>query len=364
VLDGCDLSGATPATSKISLGAIDTLGLPAWSPDGTRVAYLSSNSQAIFIYSESGTVTLTLPPGLRGVFWPSDANPWLPDGRGLVFESIVGPPMSSHFQLFYIDAVDGAQPVPLSDPGISLFGGFTSRDGGSLVLLSDTGVFDSHGGTSVDVYSADLSTRQLSPAVKINGATGREFFQVDWSPDSQRIVLPIEYGIEPPLVLERADFGVADPKPLNVGSLKQVVDNQDHLAWSADSRHVVIVDAGAHLSELALDGSAPLPLGTDTVLQAWPVSASPRRYDFFANCIFGATLYYTAVDGSTASTPLRLDAADPSTNQLAVSQTLGTVFYAAGSNAVYMIDLSGSTPGQPAQLFPGSTDTTRIALGE
>jgi hypothetical protein len=67
---------------------------------------------------------------------------------------------------------------------------------------------------------------------------------------------------------------------------------------------------------------------------------------------------------ATVREPARLDANDASTNQIAISPTLGIVLYAAQSNAVYMVDLSRSTPGQPAQLFPATTATTRIALGE
>ena len=72
-------------------------------------------------------------------------------------------------------------------------------------------------------------------------------------------------------------------------------------------------------------------------------------------------LSYVVAGNGTASTPIVLDGADANNGNIAVSRTLETVFYGAQSNAVYMIDLSGATPGVPAQVS-ASTDPTTFSI--
>jgi hypothetical protein len=358
-LDLGDLSGATPATGKINVDPSSASAF--WSPDGTRVAYQSGDGKTFYVHGQGGTISIPMPSNLSGAHVPSfGVNPWLPDSRGFIF--IARDSSRTNEQIFYVDATDGAQPLPLSDPGVPLSGGncYASPDGRGLVFLA-TGTGDSSE-VRWDAWYVDLSTRQLGPAVKISGATSRWIANVLWSPDSRQLLLPIGYGHSPPLAIARDQFGVAAPTALNIGSLFK--NDNGGIAWAADSQHVLFRDssASAGLYELSLTGAAPLFLASNVGSTFASASASKRAYVYAASGAGGGLYYVVAGDGS-ASTPLLVDTNDAYITGLAVSRTLETIFYTAQSKAVYMVDASGSKPGMPAQLFAGS-DWPLVSISE
>ena len=282
-------------------------------------------------------------------------SPWLADGRGLYFEGHDS--AQANQQVFYIEAASGAQPIALSDPSVPFIGGnlYPSPDGGGLVFLS-TGPTTADGSDSEYAWYVDLSTRQLGRAVQID-ATPRSIANVVWSPDSKQILFPMEYGVSAPRTIARAQIGSAPSTAVNLGALPP--KNSDAAKWAADSSHLLFCSSAGNLYELSIDGTAPLLLGANASLRFWSISDTRRAYVYAGS----KGLSYVVAGNGTASTPIVLDGADANTGDVAVSRALETLFYGAQSNAVYMVDLSGSAPGTPAQLF-SDADPTSFSLSE
>jgi Tol biopolymer transport system component len=148
---------------------------PAWSPDGTRIAYTASatgsGSRNLFIVDvASGESRQITDKGL--VEGPS----FTPDGSSVVYTHAIVPPMLK------IVPVTGGKSTPLFPLGADLAGaenGSLSPDG-SLVTFLEQGPVNVGGNRWV--ANADGTERRLLPACLIDSPSGT------WSPDGSRIV--------------------------------------------------------------------------------------------------------------------------------------------------------------------------------
>jgi hypothetical protein len=131
--------------------------------------------------------------------------------------------------------------------------------------------------------------------------------------------------------------------------------------WAADSAHLLYSTA-YDLYELALDGSAPVLVGSNVVRSYGSVSSRRRAYALTMATANGTSLYYVTVADGVAVTPMQIDVGDADSSTVQVSLALESVFYAGQSKAVYIVDLSGSTPAAPAQLLPSSANWTNFAV--
>ena len=80
---------------------------PAWSPDGTKIAFVSERdgSPNIYVMDANGNNQKRLTNN-GGYYWPA----WSPDGRRIAF--LLGP--GKKFDIFVMDA-DGQNPVNLTN---------------------------------------------------------------------------------------------------------------------------------------------------------------------------------------------------------------------------------------------------------
>jgi Tol biopolymer transport system component len=105
---------------------------PAWSPDGTQIAYVSEQDgdKEIYVMNRDGTGArrLTFNPG-----WDDDPS-WSPDGRWLVYESQQGGRMD-----IYRLGLDGSGPTRLTTEGEANSTPAWSPDGRSIGFERDTG---------------------------------------------------------------------------------------------------------------------------------------------------------------------------------------------------------------------------------
>jgi Tol biopolymer transport system component len=152
--------------------------LPAWSPDGTRIAYVhaSDDNHDIWLMNADGSdaIRLTHDPAL-------DLNPtWSPDGTRLAFDSNrTGSPE------IYVMNVDGSQVSRLTDtPGFDGSPAW-SPDGSRIAFVSD------RDGPGIYLMGSDgTDVRKLVAREQVGP------LEPEWSPDGARLAYASSTGGE------------------------------------------------------------------------------------------------------------------------------------------------------------------------
>ena len=111
--------------------------LPAWSPDGKRIAFVSmvGHKQAIYVINADGTNWQQLTDTAAAAFGPA----FSPDGTRIVYTS-----NASGTDQLYIMTVDGRNPRQVTSKGTHNWGAVWSPDGTQIA-------FTSSGDTSLDI---------------------------------------------------------------------------------------------------------------------------------------------------------------------------------------------------------------------
>jgi Tol biopolymer transport system component len=218
---------------------IGSNGMPAWSPDGENLAYISQRipaassvkSFALCIRSSKSGQERVLFPDLDWFQWPR----WSPDGRALM---AVGSDRSNHLGEFMIDALTGAvSPALLAEKDNYQVANLVewSHDGRSIYYVRN----DWKGQTS-EIILRSLETKQER---KIAGFTGKNrfFTLLLMSPDGRSLstlvldenqktkvlaVIPSEGGELRELLELKGKEGFAGPRGF---------------AWGPDSRKILFV---------------------------------------------------------------------------------------------------------------------------
>ena len=148
-------------------------GSPAWSPDGTRIAFYSERDGSGDIYvmhaDGSGVTRLTDTKADEG--YPA----WSPDGRAIAFDS----DRDGNFEIYVMNA-DGSNVRRLTTSGARDVSASWSRDGRSIVFMSDRdGGFDAYTAPATPGAAAERLTR-----------TGSTWFPV-FSPDGAALAFHV-----------------------------------------------------------------------------------------------------------------------------------------------------------------------------
>ncbi|MEO6385465.1 MAG: DPP IV N-terminal domain-containing protein [Sphingomonas sp.] len=221
---------------------------PAFSPDGTRVAYASERDGNSEIYVKnvdgSGEVRLTNDPGM-------DIHPiWLSDGSGLIFNSSRRAKNAEDPEIFDIFSIrpDGTGLRQITrHNGVSTYAS-VSPDGRRLLFRR---VVD--GNSEVFVANADGSNE-----VNLTNKPGFDGWAL-WSPDSKRIVFVSDRTNKDALeiYLMNADgTGVVQLTHANVRSFAP--------GFSPDGRKILYTQSGQGIADLYLidvpaEGGVPAP---------------------------------------------------------------------------------------------------------
>ena len=191
---------------------------PAWSPDGTRIAYTSERDgrRAIYVVNEDGSDVKRLTPPT----WDSFHAAWSPDGTRIAFVSV----RDGNPDVYVMNA-DGSGELRLTNNPTIETDPAWSPDGARIAFSSDRG-----GNYDIYVMSADGSG-----VTRVNNNPTVDRYPA-WSPDGSRLAFssgicndPSRSGYCYPVVWVVGPTG----PPVGVG----FGDDPD---WSPDGRKIVV----------------------------------------------------------------------------------------------------------------------------
>ena len=226
---------------------------PAWSPDGTKIAFASNREGAdseLYVIGAGGTGIQTLTSNAA----EDGAPTWSPDGRRIAFESDRDNP-GVRSQIYVMNADGGGQAALGASPADDTAPAW-SPDGTRIAFARSGNIWvtASSGGTGSALTS--------DPADET---------EPDWSPDGGRIVFQRGDGI----AIMRADGGAQAPLAgAGVAGSPAWSPDGSRIAFERDLGILTVTPAGTGVTPLTTAGTTALT-ATNPSWQSIPLPAPP-----------------------------------------------------------------------------------------
>jgi TolB protein len=193
---------------------------PSWSPDGTRIAFISNRNGPMNLYVATidGKTIVRLTSGP----WEDDTPAWSPDGRRIAFTSD-----RDGGSEIYVMNVDGTGLRRLTtSPGADIHPAW-SPDGRRIIFNSSRNSANLAEPDTFEIFVTDADAQNVRQLTKGGVKTYATF-----SPDGKQILFRASRG-------EISDLFVMDTE---TGKIRQLTDSPAFDGWpywSPDGRHVV-----------------------------------------------------------------------------------------------------------------------------
>lgn len=200
---------------------------PAWSPDGSRIAFTRKNEDStdIYVMDADGSNLVRRTNGNT-----NDAPSWSPDGAWIVFAGYARGGSMDVYRMRADD--DGTSPITIVDlPGYDAQPAW-SPDGARIAFVSDWDAYD----ITSDIFITDASGSAITQVTAGFGLGGSliEYYQPAWSPDGQRfavVTCPQAY-----VTCETSTISVLNADGSGIVQLAATTGGGGRPAWSPDGQ--------------------------------------------------------------------------------------------------------------------------------
>jgi len=257
-------------------------GQPAWSPDGRRVAFKTSQfgSNQLAVINADGTGERLLTRTFRF----SEGQPaWSPDGTMLLYRRTPENPLVQNADIWVLDieasAADPANPMThqvLTRAGDERYPSYSS-DGTQIVFRGDLDATEPSGDEEIYVIDADgTNVRRLTDNADFDSAPV-------WSPDGTRIAFERAAAgtFTPGTEAQEKDIYVMNADGSDVRRLTYSPGLDEGPAWSPDGTKIAFSSARDGQQEIYVmnaDGSDPRRLTSNPARDESP-DWQPLRFD-------------------------------------------------------------------------------------
>jgi Tol biopolymer transport system component len=156
-------------TRRLTRASADE-GHPTWSPDGERIAFSRGTSGDLYVVRADGSGVRPLANGPA-----DDAQPaWSPDGRSIAF---VRRPPGTQVRELWVMGSDGSEPRRLTRLEATSSSPAWSPDGTRIAFSTNSG------GKQFDIYFVVVAGKSLQQVT----TTPDDSFEPTWSPDGTKI---------------------------------------------------------------------------------------------------------------------------------------------------------------------------------
>lgn len=235
-------NGSTPIRLTNNLGIIDEY--PAWSPDGSKIAFARSQggNYDIYVMNTDGSSQIRLTSHSATDYQPA----WSPDGSKIVFSSN----RDGNYEIYVMNADGSTQTRLTTSTGIDYLPDW-SPSGDKIAFTSDR-----DGNNEIYVMNADGSGQ-----VRLTNNTAVDQYPA-WSPDGSRIAFSSSRDGNEEIYVMGYD-GSAPTRLTNT-----IVTDKDP-AWSPDGNKIAFI-SNNELYVMNADGSAQTRLTNNQAFEEHP----------------------------------------------------------------------------------------------